>query len=507
MVKKTAKNIVFSFLILGITLLICEVLYRNNFGTHNINIIMCMALFVIAVITDGYIYGVLSAIIAVFTYDFVITSPRFGFSFTVGFPITLIIMLAVVLVSSAITSRMKIKLKIIRDKRELAEMLYSINSKLLSTREVKTIARYSMEYLKDELNHSVAFYEEIPLDGKLTPYFRQGKEDVNIDYFMQEKVTDCVRQVLSSNQPLDANGIGYFYPVAIHDRMYGVFAFSCGENAFTHKKKVYLSLIASQTAQALRVYRLVQEQQEASVSTETEKVKNSLLRSISHDLRTPLTGIIGSSGTLLENLEELPKEVQIKLIQGIQRDSEWLLNMIENILSITKVQGNNMKIEKTDELVEEAVEEAVINFHKYFPEAKVTVKQSNHSLWAPMDIMLITQVLTNLLENTQRHAQSHKSDVIVEVKECEDYVCFVVQDNGPGIDEHVLENLFQFSDSLDNPYNDSSKGWGIGLSICKTIINAHGGEIKATNLPEGGAQFTFTLPAVERNSKSSEYED
>ena len=497
-IKRIAKNIVISFFILGITLLVCEMLYRNNFGTHNINIIMCLALFTIAVITDGYIYGVFSAIIAVFTYDFVITSPRFGFSFTVGFPITLIIMIAVVLVSSAITNRMKIKLNTNRDKCELAEMLYSINSKLLSTREVKTIARYSLEYLKDELKHSVAFYEEVPLNGKLTPYFRQGKDDVNIDYFMQEKVIDCVRQVLNSHQPLDANGFGFFYPVAIQNHMYGVFAFSCGENAFTHKKKVYLSLIASQTAQALRIYRLMLEQQEASVSTETEKVKNSLLRSISHDLRTPLTGIIGSSGTLLENMEELPKEVQIKLIQGIQRDSQWLLNMIENILSITKVQGNNMKIEKTDELVEEAVEEAVINFRKYFPEAKVTVKQSNHAVWVPMDIMLISQVLTNLLENTQRHAQNHKSDVIVEVKEYEEHVCFVVQDNGPGIEEHVLEHLFQFSDSLDNPYNDSSKGWGIGLSICKTIVNAHGGEIKAANLLQGGAQFTFTLPCAER---------
>ena len=497
--KRTIKNIVFSFLILGITLLICEVLYRNNFGAHNINIIMCMALFAIAVITDGYVYGVFSAIIAVFTYDFVIITPRFGFSFTVGFPITLIIMLAVVLVSSAITSRMKIKIKTNRDKCELAELLYSINSKLLSTREVKTIARYSMEYLKDELNHSVAFYEEIPLEGKITPFFRQGKDDVNIDYFMQDKVFDCVRQVLSSKQPLDVNGIGFFYPVAIQDQIYGVFAFSCGENAFTHKKKVYLNLIASQTAQALRIYRLVQEQQEASVSTETEKLKNSLLRSISHDLRTPLTGIIGSSGTLLENSDDLPKEVQIKLIQGIQRDSEWLLNMIENILSITKVQGNNMKIEKTDELVEEAVEEAVINFHKYFPKAKVTVKQPDHSVWVPMDIILISQVLTNLLENTQRHAQNHKSDVIVEVRESEDLISFVVQDNGPGMEVHVLENLFQCSDSLDSPYHDSSKGWGIGLSICKTIINAHGGEIKAANLPEGGAQFTFTLPVWKKD--------
>ena len=136
-IKRIAKNIVISFFILGITLLVCEMLYRNNFGTHNINIIMCLALFTIAVITDGYIYGVFSAIIAVFTYDFVITSPRFGFSFTVGFPITLIIMIAVVLVSSAITNRMKIKLNTNRDKCELAEMLYSINSKLLSTREVK----------------------------------------------------------------------------------------------------------------------------------------------------------------------------------------------------------------------------------------------------------------------------------------------------------------------------------------------------------------------------------
>ncbi|WP_312432180.1 sensor histidine kinase [Lacrimispora sp.] len=492
--KKKAKNIIFSFCILCGTLLICEVLYRNNFGYQNINIVMAMAIFIITAVTEGYIYGVSSAVIGVFTYDFLITSPRFGFSFTVNFPVTLIVLLLVVLTSSIITTSIKKQAEQARQKCQHAELLYSINRKLLSTRDLDTIIRYSMDYLKEELIHSVAFFEDIKPDGKLIPYFLWEEDDVGIEFFKKEEVFNFVRLAADKQEALEDKDYGYFFPITTQNITYGVFAFSFKEMDLNKKQKMFLELIAEQTAQALRMYWLMAEQQETKVMMETEKVKNSFLRSISHDLRTPLTGIIGASSTLLEEGDKVPYEVRAKLVEGIQNDSQWLLNMIENILSITKIQNNDMVIDKSEEIVEEVIEGAVLTFHKRFPNTKITISQPDNVILLPMDIMLISQVLTNILENTQRHAGGRRSDVTLEVKEEDNFVRFIITDTGPGIDPKILPMLFNFTITQENPYKDSRRNLGIGLSICKTIIRAHGGEIQANNRPEGGAQFVFTLP-------------
>lgn len=492
--KKKIENIIFSLGILCSSLLICEVLYRYDFGRQNINIIMAMAIFIITAVTEGYIYGVLSAVFGVFIYDFLITSPRLGFSFTVNFPVTLIILLLVVFTSSTITNRIKAQAKEAKQKRQHAELLYSINRKLLSTRDLDTIVQYSMEYLKDGLMHSIAFFEEIKPMEKLNPYFIYVNDDVTIDYFMKEEIFNLVRLAADKQEILEDKDYGYFFPIVSQNITYGVFAFSFIERDLNKKQKTFLELIAEQTAQALRMYRLTVEQQEAKVMMETEKIKNSFLRSISHDLRTPLTGIMGASSTLLEEGQKIPYEVWTKLIEGIQYDSQWLLSMIENILSITKVQKNNMVIDKSDEILEEIIEGAVVTFRKRFPNAKITVNLPENVILLPVDIMLISQVIINILENTQRHALGQRSDVAIDVKDMEDFVKFIITDTGPGIDQKILPLLFNSTIMSDTPCRDSSRNLGIGLSICNTIIRAHGGEMHAGNRPEGGAQFMFTIP-------------
>ena len=494
MKNKRTKNIVITSCILCITMILCEILYHSDIGHQNINIVMSMAIFIIAASTDGYIYGVLSAVIGVFAYDFIITSPRYAFSFTRGFPITLITMMLVVFTSSTITTNIRKQARHAKQQRQRAELLYSINRKLLSTRDIDTIARYAMEYLKNDLNRSVAFFETATPGGTLNPYFRYVKDDVEIAYFTTEEMQNLVKLTAQRQVPLDIDGKGYFYPLVMLNITFGVFAFACNEKDFNKKQIMFLSLIADQTAQALKMYQLTLKKQEALLMVETEKIKNSFLRSISHDLRTPLTGIIGSSATILEGKEELSAEVQLKLVEGIHKDSQWLLSMVENILSITKVRKNGMLIEKTEEIVEEVVERVVSAFHKRFPDAKIMVKHSENIILIPMDSMLISQVFINILENTQRHAKGQRSDVIVEIKEEDDFVSFIITDSGPGIDTGILPNLFLYPIESEDIYKDSTRGLGIGLYICNTIINAHDGELYAENQPEGGARFVFTLP-------------
>jgi two-component system sensor histidine kinase KdpD len=489
--KKRIKNIIFSFCILCSTLLICEVLYHYDMGYQDINIIMSLAIFIITAVTDEYIYGLFSAVVGILIYDYLITSPRFGFSFTSYFPVTLIILLLVVFVSSTITNKIKRQAERARLACCHAELLYSINRKLLSTRDVQTIVKYSMDYLKDELNHSVAFFETIPPEGKLIPFFNFMKEDVDITYFTREKSYSLVRLAASSQAILEDEEYGYFFPISAQNTIYGVFVLSFADSDLYKKKQQFINLIGEQTAQALRVYHLTEEQQKTKVLVETEKVKNAFLRSISHDLRTPLTGIIGSSSTLLEEENMLSFDRRRKLIEGINNDSRWLLNMIENILSITRVRQNDMLIEKVDEIVEEVIAEAVSTFRKRFPGAGISVIHPEKMIIVPMDIMLITQVLNNLLENTQRHANGKQAEVIIEIRETENMVSFLVSDTGPGVDPQILSMLYDDNVKTDKGF---SSNHGIGLSICKSIICAHGGKICGENRPEGGAQIMFTLP-------------
>ncbi len=492
MSKKRVKNTIFSFCILCSTLLICEVLYQYDMGYQDINIIMSLAIFIITAVTDGYIYGLFSAFVGILTYDYLITSPRFGFSFTRYFPVTLIILLLVVFVSSTITNKIKRQAEAARIACNQTELLYSINRKLLSTRDVQTIARYSMDYLKNELNHSVAFFEHIPPEGKLIPYFSYVKDDADITYFTKEKTYSLVRLAASSQVILEDKEYGCFFPVSVQHTIYGVFVLSFAESDLYKKKKKFINLVVDQTAHALRVYHLSAEQQEAKVLIETEKIKNNFLRSISHDLRTPLTGIIGSSATLLEEENEISLDMRRKLTEGIHNDSRWLLNMIENILSITRVRQNNMLIEKVDEIVEEVIAEAVSTFQKRFPDVNISVIHPDRMIIIPIDVILISQVLNNLLENTQRHAGGKKSDVNIEVREAENMVSFIISDTGPGVEQNILSMLY--NDDEAKADNDCTSNQGIGLSICKSIIHAHGGTIYGENRPEGGAQIMFTLP-------------
>ena len=238
----------------------------------------------------------------------------------------------------------------------------------------------------------------------------------------------------------------------------------------------------------------IQEKDRMLMQAEKETMRANLLRAMSHDLRTPLTTIIGSSSTYLEHENEMSSGEKRKLIQNIEEDAQWLLNMVENLLSVTRIQDNQgmNSVNKTDESLEEVISEAVQRFHKRFPNVPVKVHVPDTFIMVPMDAMLIEQVINNLLENAYFHSGSAKP---IELKVSTDHkiLYITIKDYGKGIDPKRLPTLFDGGGVSTNESGDSHKGMGIGLSICKTIINAHGGTIQAANHADG-AMFTFSLP-------------
>lgn len=230
------------------------------------------------------------------------------------------------------------------------------------------------------------------------------------------------------------------------------------------------------------------------VEAEKEKMRANLLRAISHDLRTPLTSILGSVASM-ETEELAPDSLECQeLIQNIHDDASWLLNMVENLLSVTRIQTGDSSLKTSPEIVDEVVAESVTRLQNRFPNAKIDVAIPAEILMVPMDAMLIEQVLLNLFENAITHSQTSRPIQLI-VENHTSHVCFRVIDYGVGLQESQLGNLFDgtYSDGFSS---DTRKGMGIGLSICHTIIAAHHGSITAHNHPEG-AEFLFTLPKEE----------
>ncbi len=222
---------------------------------------------------------------------------------------------------------------------------------------------------------------------------------------------------------------------------------------------------------------------------EKESMRANLLRAVSHDLRTPLTTINSASSLLLEN-ETLTEMQKREMVERIKDDSEWLNRMVENLLTITRIDNRTMKIEKTSVIVDELIDSTVGKFLMRHPEEKVSVNLPDEIVTVPMDALLISQVLLNLLENASLHALGH-TRIILSVYTTADDAVFCVEDDGCGIPEGKRKNIF--SGYAERNRETESRFSGIGLAVSATIIKAHQGTIEAENRKAGGALFRFTL--------------
>lgn len=241
----------------------------------------------------------------------------------------------------------------------------------------------------------------------------------------------------------------------------------------------------------------IKEHEKIRLETEKEKMRANLLRAVSHDLRTPLTSIVGSTSAILDNDGKLSREEEIRLLQEAREDAEWLVRMVENLLSVTKINAGNAKIKMETEVVEEIVAEGVQKFKKHFPDQRVVVQVPEEFLMVQMDAILIEQVLNNLLENAVLHSGS-REQIELSVQRQDMQVIFRVRDHGKGIPEQEKEAIFQgYFYGREEEGSDRKKNMGIGLSVCMTIIKAHQGDMWAENAADGGAVFYFSLPLAE----------
>lgn len=238
----------------------------------------------------------------------------------------------------------------------------------------------------------------------------------------------------------------------------------------------------------------IKQQEQFRMESEREKMRANLLRSVSHDIRTPLTSIIGSTSAILET-PDLSLEQQHQLLEDVRDDAQWLVRVVENLLSITRM-GEDTRITKQPEAAEEVLGEVARKFRKHYPDVKISVAVPDELLIVPMDAILIEQVMTNLLENAVRHGKN-TTHIALSVHQDGENAVFAVQDNGGGIPPKLLPVLF--SGTLrhsDTPTGDGKRNMGLGLSVCNAIVRAHGGTMHAQN--RDGRCGIHLLPADDR---------
>ncbi len=470
-----------------------------DIGDQNGIMLYILSVLIISRITAGYLYGLAASILSVLLFNFFFTVPYYSFNaIQPGYPVTFVIMLLAAFITSTLTVRIKTDMRLSVEREHRTKLLYEINKKLLKTRGLENIVKLTNEYLTKIFDRSVVFYTEDP-ENDSEGYFMESDTDPYTANLRKEEERAVAHWVYINKKRAGAGtdtlkGAGaYYIPIISQGNVLGVIGISCAKGRLDQSNSLFLRMMASQVAMALERQHLSDEQRKILIGSEKEKMRSNLLRAISHDLRTPLTGIVSASSAILENGDSLDRQTHDQLILNIKEDSQWLIRMVENLLSVTRITEGTMNVTKQPETAGKIVEEAIGHIRKRYPERKITVKTPDELLTVPMDGTLIVQVLINLLENAIKHSPED-SVIETEVRSEAKEALFEVRDNGAGIAEEDFPYLFESDIPNGERSSDSARGMGIGLSICRSIIKAHNGTLTAENRSEGGAAFLFRLP-------------
>lgn len=253
--------------------------------------------------------------------------------------------------------------------------------------------------------------------------------------------------------------------------------------------------ILGECALALESDRASTEREQAAVLAKNEQLRANLLRSISHDLRTPLTAISGAADVLITSGEQLGAERRRQLYRDIRTDAQWLINLVENLLSVTRIENGSMEISMETELVDDVINEAVAHASRKVEGRTLVVAPHDELLLARMDAPLIVQVLANLIDNAAKYTPAG-STITVDARRVGERVMVQVADDGPGIASQDRDRVFDlFYTGHGVRPADGTRSLGFGLALCKSIVTAHGGTIEALGNYPRGCIVRFYLPA------------
>ena len=471
-----------------------------GFAEDNIITVYVLAVLIISVVTVNRIYSLIASVVSVLIFNFLFTYPKFTLhAYEQGYPVTFLIMFTAAFLTGTLATKLKDSAKQSAQSEFRTKVLFETNQLLQQAKDREGIISDTAYQLLKLLNRDIIFYNEDVGELK-NPEFYPAKEDSELIWYQDEEEVKVARWVLEHNR--HAGSTTRVFPAAkclylairVNDAIYGVIGIAVEKRPLDEFEHSILLSILGECALALENDKNAREKEEAAVIAQKEQLRANLLRAISHDLRTPLTSISGNASNLLSNGETFDEETTKRLYQDIYDDSMWLINLVENLLSVTRLVDGRLNLHMSAELVEEVAKEALRHVNRLKSEHCISVEHQDDLLLARMDARLIVQVLINLVDNAIKYTQKG-SHITVKTKREGERAVICVMDDGPGI-EHK-DQVFDMFYCGTNEVVDSRRSMGLGLCLCKSIVEAHGGKICVKDNNPRGSVFTFTLPVEE----------
>ncbi|MCB2299821.1 DUF4118 domain-containing protein [Clostridium tagluense] len=496
-------NVFKTIVIMSLSTILSLIFRKIGFHESNEIIVYILGVLFVSTSTDGYIYGIMAAIIGVLSFNFFFTVPYYSFlAYRADYPVTFIIMLIAAIITSTLTSRVKTQVRISFIRENRMKILYKINKSLLTARNKKQVVEFCGDNLVDMFNRTImiAILDDKNNLQKPSEYMVNGESGRNI--FKSDVEVLAIEKCFKTGQSvgveadISINSVGYYHPIKGQNKILGIIGIVClEEDTLSKNEKILLESVSTQIALAIEREDLYQKKKNINLEAERERVRGNLLRSISHDLRTPLTGILGSVSTITDNYDILDNDTKKELLDIIYEDTSWLIHSVENILSMTRIDEGKLEIKKDAEVVEEIVAESISRVKRFSGSHNIVTDLPQAMVILFVDGLLIEQVLINLIDNAIKYTQDD-SIITVKVTVKEDNVVFDISDNGKGIPEEDITSIFDRFYTKTKGDCLEKRGIGLGLAICKSIIEAHGGCMEALNNSSGGATFRFSLPGI-----------
>lgn len=470
-------------------------------GFHESNIIMLylLGVLIVAYVLEGFFYGILASLLGVLTFNFFFTEPYYSLlAYRPDYPVTFAMMLFASVLMSTLTNKVKQEAKLSKIREKRAFVLYKMSQGLLEAQSIPEICNVvgievsAVLKVIVQLNIRTELWsEEVIYENGIA--IREG-------IFIAEGQRALINQVYKtksatrySKKYFDDYNF-YYAPIQVQSEILGVFGISLKHNEIMYEEK--LTLIEAMTYQiglALERVIISDEKKRKQLEMERERFRANLLRAISHDLRTPLTGILGATSTLKDHSNQITEDQRKSLLEDIAQDTQWLIQSVENILSMTKFDEGKVTLNIKSELVDDLILEALNRFKNRDHRHQIHVNLPEELIAIYVDGNLIEQVIVNLIDNAIKYTPEN-SQIIIDVKPQVGQVFFLVSDEGKGIDESHIPLLFNRFFRAEFNSDKGKNGIGLGLEICKSIVEAHGGQIRAFNNSNGGATFEFSLP-------------
>ncbi|OHE40555.1 MAG: hypothetical protein A2Y16_01350 [Tenericutes bacterium GWF2_57_13] len=492
--RNVLKHAITVLIILTVSTALAFSMREFGIRVENLLLIFIAAVLLINIETRSLPTGIAAGFVCVMIFNYFFVEPYYTFMIAdPNYYVSMTIFFIVTLIANTLTSRLQHQMEFSKASERRSVLLNRINGLLLNAHSFLEIADFIQSSFHELLQRDVFVFLQIEQQEFTAPTSFELQSHREAVLWCSMHITQC-----GAGTPAFSDSKYQYFPIRSKRvaAISGTVGIHVGHDRLEQKDAMFVdTAITSLLVACDREYSSLLKER-ATLQMEKEKFKSSLLRSISHDIKTPLTSISAGSSLLLESYETIPSDQRVGILTDIYDESVYLADFVNNLLNLTKIEANRLSVAKGHELVEEILNEVYQRVRKRLGAHRLIIENGPDALFVDADRQLLIQVLVNLVDNAVKHTRPDCT-IRLGCRQEHALVWFDVEDDGGGIDPAILPDLFNEMASVRDHKADKSRGTGLGLSLCKAVVDAHGGTIAATNNARGGATVAFSIPVLE----------